>query len=106
MSPGFPHESLDVYRLSVAIARWVRTQRFPSRSADLADQAIRASQSMVLNIAEGVARGGGARANHLRLALGSAAEVAAVLDLVELPDGALRQAELRRVGAMLRKLGA
>ena len=106
MSPGFPHESLDVYRLSVVIARWVRAQRFPPRSADLADQAVRASQSMVLNIAEGLARGGGARGNHLRLALGSAAEVAAILDLVELPDGSLRQAELRRVGAMLRKMGA
>jgi hypothetical protein len=36
--------------------------------------------------------------------MGSAAEACAVLDLVDLPEGAARQAELRRVVAMLCKL--
>ena len=106
MSPGFPHESLDCYRLSVSVARWVATTRFPARHGDLADQALRAAQSVCLNLAEGAARTGAARRNHLRIALGSASEACAVLDLVDLPDVPARQAQLRRVGAMLRGLGA
>ena len=104
MSTGFPHESLDCYRIAVSITRWVASTRFPTRHADLADQALRASQSVVLNIAEGSARQGAASKNHFRIALGSAAEVCAVLDLVDLPEAAARQSELRRVGAMLRRL--
>ena len=106
VQPGFPHESLDCYRLSVSIARWLVATRFPAGHSDLADQALRASQSVVLNIAEGMALSGAARRNHLRIALGSAAEVTSVLDLVALPEAAARQAELRRVGAMLRRLAA
>jgi four helix bundle protein len=104
MPSAFPHESLDCYRLAVSVARWVAATRFPARNADLADQALRAAQSVVLNIAEGAARHGPAARNHFRIALGSAAETSAVLDLVDLPDAPLRQAELRRVGAMLRGL--
>ncbi len=48
---------------------------------------------------------GAVRRNHLRIALGSAAETCAVLDLVALPEAPARQAELRRIGAMLRRLG-
>ncbi len=80
--------------------------RFPSRQSDLQDQAVRATQSTALNIAEGWGRTGNARTNHFRVALGSAAEACAVLDLVEIPGGSERQEELRRIGAMLRKLGA
>jgi len=104
VQPGFPHESLDCYRLAVPLARWVATVRFPSRHADLADQALRAGQSIPLNIAEGCARGGPAGKNHFRIGLGSAAELCAILDVVDLPGGAERQAELRRIGAMLRAL--
>ena len=104
MSSSFPHESLDCYRLAVSVARWVAAARFPARRADLADQALRASQSVVLNIAEGMALSGAARRNHLRIAMGSAAEVCSVLDLVALPEAPERQAELRRIGAMLRRL--
>lgn len=102
---GFPHENLDCYRLAVDIARWVVRQKFPAGAADLGDQARRASRAVVLNIAEGAARGGPAGANHHRIARGSAGELCSVLDLVDLPGGAERQAELRRVGAMLRRLG-
>ena len=105
MSTGFPHESLDCYRLSVHVARWVSMSRFPPGDADLADQARRAARSVTLTIAEGMAAVGAVRRNHLRIALGSAAETCAVLDLVALPDAAARQAELRRIGAMLRRLG-
>ena len=49
--------------------------------ASLKEQGCRAADSVVLNIAEGRARGGGAGENHFRIALGSAAEVCAVLDL-------------------------
>jgi four helix bundle protein len=105
MPSAFPHESLDCYHLAVGIARWVAATRFPARNADLADQALRAAQSIVLNIAEGAARHGPASKHHFRIALGSTAETSAVLDLVDLPEGAARQAELRRVGAMLRGLG-
>jgi four helix bundle protein len=105
MATGFPHDNLDCYHLATGIARWVVAARFPARNASLADQAVRAAQSVVLHIAEGAARGGQAGRNHFRIALGSAAELCAVLDLVPLEGAAGRQAELRRVGAMLRGLG-
>ena len=57
---------------------------------------------MVLNIAEGVARGpGDARKNHHSLAFGSAAEALAALDVVDLPNQDEIDQLLRRVGAML-----
>ncbi|MFK7928975.1 MAG: four helix bundle protein, partial [Myxococcota bacterium] len=72
------------------------------------DQGCRAMDSVSLNLAEGVGRGRRAPAagrNHLSIALGSAAEACAVLDLVDLPGGNEVQAKLRRVGIMLLKLG-
>ena len=105
MATGFPHENLDCYQLAVAVARWVAAARFPPRCTHLTDQAVRAAQSVVLNIAEGAARGGPAGRNHFRIALGSAAELCSVLDLVDVTDARARQAELRRIGAMLRRLG-
>ncbi len=100
----FDHERLDVYRLAVDVARRVAAARFPRGQADLRDQAVRASRSVVLNIAEGSARGGGAAKNHYRIALGSAAEVCAALDLATVPDATLLQARLRRIGAMLARM--
>lgn len=106
MDSFFPHERLDCYRLAISVARWVAAARFPARSAHLFDQAMRAADSIHANIAEGCGRGGQAGRNHFRIAYGSAAEVCALLDRVDLPGGAERQAELRRIGAMLRGLGA
>jgi len=103
MATGFPHEVLLCYRLAVEVARWMLKAKFPPGCADLADQGRRASQSTPLNIAEAV-RQGRAGVNHYRIALGSAAETCAVLDLVEIPGAAEQQAKLRRVGAMLRGL--
>jgi len=98
---GFDHERLDCYRLAVGVAQWLRASRFPRHTTKLRDQATRAADSVVLNIAEGASRNGDAAKNHFRIALGSAAETCAVLDLVRLPGADDRQVELRRIGAML-----
>ncbi len=98
------HERLDVYRLGVEVARWVATTRFPIGTSSLRDQAVRASQSIVLNIAEGASRRGQAGRNHFRIAMGSAAETSAVLDLVVISGAADQQAKLRRVASMLYRL--
>ena len=94
----YSHETLDCYRLAVEVARWIAKLGL---SGALRDQAIRASQSVVLNIAEGCGRGGKSRQNHLRIARGSASEVCAVLDLVEHREAEAYQAKLRRIGMML-----
>ena len=100
----FDHERMDVYSVARDVALWVNRARFPKGCADLRDQAVRASRSVVLNIAEGRARGGNAGRNHYRIALGSAAETCAAMDLAELDGGAEQQDKLRRVGAMLARL--
>ena len=100
----FDHERLNVYTLAVDVARAVAAARFPRGDADLRDQAVRASRSVVLNIAEGCARGGGASKNHYRIALGSAAETCAAFDLASVTDSKALQDKLRRVGAMLSRL--
>ena len=56
------HEGLDVYRLSLEVARWMVKQRFPRGLSDLKNQGMRASASVVLNIAEGWRRRGRAQA--------------------------------------------
>ena len=98
---NFDHERLDCYKLALGVSRWLRTTRFPRGDADLRRQAVRAANSVVLNIAEGTSRRNDAAKHHLRIALGSAAETCAVLDLVAIPGAEERQDELRRVGAML-----
>lgn len=90
--------------LEVAVAQFIRQSRWPAGHADLRNQGIRASPSVVLNIAEGWSRPGAAGRNQLRIARASAGEVLAVLDLVELSGGPAAQQELRRIGAMLRRL--
>ena len=104
MKHSLSHENLDAYRLARDVARWIRATRFPTGDSALRDQAVRAASSCVLNIAEGCYSLGGNRKKHFRIAMGSAAETCAVLDLVDLTGGAERQAELRRVVAMLCKL--
>ena len=100
----FDHERLDAYRLSLEVARWVAATDFPRGHASLKDQAVRAAQSVVMNIAEGRGRGGDAGRNHFRIALGSAAEACAALDLLGSAAASEQQQRLRRVGAMLRRL--
>ena len=75
MAYEFDHERLDVYRIARDVARWLQRQKFPRGTAHLKDQILRATQSTVLNIAEGAGRYGNAGRNHYRIALGSAAAV-------------------------------
>jgi len=57
---GFPHESLDCYRLAVGVARWTAAAWFPAKHGDLHDQALRAAQSVTLKLAEGWGHAGAA----------------------------------------------
>lgn len=104
MTDPLLHESLDAYQLALSVARWVRATPFPRGESSLRDQARRAADSAVLNIAEGCARTGRDRARHFRIACGSASEACAVLDLIQLPDSPDRQQELRRVVQMTSRL--
>lgn len=107
MEPYFDHEQLIVYQLARDVARWVfHDARFPPGSSSLRDQAVRAAQSVALNIAEGRRQSGNARINHYRIAAGSAAEACAALDLVLIEGATAQQQVLRRVGSMLHGLGA
>ena len=98
---GFNHERLDCYQLAVGVANWLRKTRFPRGCAELRKQATKAADSVALNIAEGAGRTGDAAKNHFRIALGSAAETCAVLELIQIPGAETRQHELRRISAML-----
>jgi len=104
MKHSLSHENLDAYQVALGVARWIRSTPFPPGDSALRDQATRAACSLVLNVAEGAHSQGGNRGKHFRIARGSAAETCAVLDLVDLPGGPQRQAELRRVVAMLSRL--
>jgi len=97
----FDHENLDCYRLAVESARWVCKSSWPKGMSELKSQAVRASASVCLNIAEGCARKGRAGINHLRIANGSAAETAAAIDIAFGDRAAGQKEQLRRVSAML-----
>ena len=99
---NFQHERLAVYTLMLGVARWAGGVPIPVNRKHLRDQLLRAVDSAVLNIAEGAGHPkGDTRRNHYRIALGSAAEAAAVLDIVGVSDDEPRRGELRSVGAML-----
>jgi four helix bundle protein len=98
-------EQLDVHRVALDVARWMVQQRFPRGLSDLKNQGVRASASVVLNIAEGNSRRGKARTNHFQIARGSAAEALALLLIVELPGWQAQADKLRRVDRMLSRMG-
>jgi four helix bundle protein len=83
-----PHERLDVYRVALELHEAL-TASLPRRcSRELRDQLARASTSVVLNIAEGAGRTAIAdKRRFYEMAKGSAAEAAAVLDLIRLAGG-------------------
>ncbi len=81
----FDHEKLDVYRLSIEFVAWSYRLCGGLKGFDrhARDQLLRASQSIPLNIAEGNGKFPSAeRGRFLRIALGSALECAATLDLL------------------------
>jgi four helix bundle protein len=100
----FDFERLDVFRVAVEVARALREARWPAKTASLQDQATRAADSVVLNIAEGSSSSGRQRAKHFDLAMGSAGEAYAAVLLVELAEGEELRNKLRRVRSMLRML--
>jgi four helix bundle protein len=85
MSRPLPHERLVVYQKAVAVYEPLRQLVGGVRGphAHLADQALRAASSMSLNIAEGATEfSRGDKARLYRIALRSAGEAAATLDLL------------------------
>ena len=81
--PYFQCERLDVYRVAVKFHRSIVPLRNVRGAADLRDQLIRASESIVLNIAEGAGRfGADDKRRFYRMANGSAMECAGALELL------------------------
>ena len=98
------YEDMDVYRLAVEVNRWFGGASFPRGRSHLREQGVRAMDSVVCNIAEGLSKQGPSRRRALDIAAGEAGEANAVLDCVALAGGAEQQGKLRRIGAMVAKL--
>ena len=75
--------ALDAYDRSIELLRALRPLllRLAATDPKLEDQARRAATSVALNIQEASRRRGRDRSNRFRIALGSAAEVGAALDV-------------------------
>ena len=79
------HESLDVYQVSLSFASWAYgiCKNLNGINRHARDQLIRASQSIVLNIAEGCGRETQKdRVHFLRISAGSTRECGAILDIL------------------------
>ncbi len=106
------HERLDAFAVAIELDSAVVAIAHKSGRghAWIADQAMRASASVVLNLAEALGREGADRARALRISRGSALELDAALTLMR-HRGACREAERKaakgltvRVVAMLTAL--
>jgi four helix bundle protein len=103
-------EGLDAYRVALEFYRLVRAAT-RGRRGHAVEQLQRASESVVLNIAEAYPAIGADRARRFRIAGNEAAECHGALDLLEIRGelGAAALAELRplldRERAMLWRLG-
>ncbi|MCH8218834.1 MAG: four helix bundle protein [Planctomycetes bacterium] len=110
----FGHEQLDVYQVSLKYVGWAYrlSKRLHGMDRHARDQLLRASQSILLNIAEGNGKGTAPdRRRFFEIARGSALECAAIQDTLEISevldcseskDG---KAMLIRIVSMLTKLG-
>jgi four helix bundle protein len=81
----FDHEKLDVYRVSMTFVAWSYRlcKRLKGVDRHARDQLLRSSQSIPLNIAEGNGKPPSAdRKRFFRIALGSALECAATIDVL------------------------
>jgi four helix bundle protein len=99
---AFTHEGFDGYRHALCIYDEITAWHWPRGEAWLRDQLVRAVGSILLNIAEGLARPGAAGTNQLRIADASAAEVHAALGLVRWRNTDDLQQLAKRVAMTLR----
>jgi four helix bundle protein len=109
----FDHEKLDVYQISVEFVGWSYRKAKSLDGADrhARDQLLRASQSIPLNIAEGNGKlPSPDRLRYWRIALGSALECAAILDVLRvcstLTEESVAEGKrpLERIVAMLTRM--
>ncbi|MBI4912292.1 MAG: four helix bundle protein [Acidobacteria bacterium] len=100
------HERLDAYRVAVELDALVvaMARKAPRGHAWLADQAQRASGSVVLNLAEAMGREGADRARTLKISRGSALELDAALTLLLHRGGCAPAARDAAKGLTLRVL--
>ena len=98
----FNHEGFDGYRHALHIYDTIQSWTWPRGQAWLRDQLIRATGSVLLNIAEGLARPGAAGVNQLRIADASVAAVHAALQLVRWQNTLELQDRARRVAMTVR----
>ena len=104
----FDHEKLDVYRVSVEFVAWAyhRAKALEGPDRHARDQLLRASQSIPLNIAEGNGKlPSPDRLRSWRIALGSALECAAILDVLHV-CGAMNGDESQEGKRMLERIAA
>lgn len=112
--PLLAHERLDAYAVAVELAEYAHTlsQQLPRTKGQLGDQLSRASESIMLCIAEGsgVAWHSAEQKRYFRTARASALECAAILDVCRIRGigrkeqrGCARQLVIRLV-QMLTKL--
>ena len=108
-----PHERLDVYRVALELHQALAAALPRRCTRELRDQLVRASTSIVLNIAEGAGRTSHPdKQRFYEIAKGSATESAAVLDLLRIEgsgDAVLREQARRlaiRVVQMLTRMSA
>jgi four helix bundle protein len=109
----FNHEKLDAYNAALKYVAYVYrlAEQLTGPHRHARDQLLRASQSIILNIAEGNGKTGEAdRRRFFEIACGSALECAAIHDVLQ-AGGALSVAEnkepkqlLHRIVSMLYKL--
>jgi len=107
---AFHHSRLDVYRLAVQFARGIDPilRRVPRWRAPVRDQLLRATCSILANIAEGAGEHSPRdKARFYRIARRSATECAALLDFLHVADVAAaeeaqaHQRLLARIAALL-----
>lgn len=111
--PYFGHEKLDVYGVAIDFVGLATTfvDELPKGRAFLADQLYRAATSIALNIAEGAGEfSAGDKARFYRMALRSATECAAIVDvlcqskIITEEARANARAVLHRIVSMLTRL--
>jgi four helix bundle protein len=110
---SFGHEKLDVYQAAIEYVAWAyRFCESVKGHRNAKDQLIRASQAIVLNIAEGNGKATeGDRRRFFEISRGSTLECAAIQDILEVcgaltaDDNKRLKILLDRIVAMLTKLG-